>query len=110
MPPSEPPVDSIIDQFVTFFVHTTNETSSIIITLILIGFNYHSLDGQCALIENMNLKFIDGTITILVDSFDPIWGSWNRSNMRGRSWIMNYVLESIAQPIVLKNTVVHMVI
>lgn len=47
----------------------------------------------------MKLKFIDGSLLVPVDSFDPSVHAWNRYNMLVHSWIMNSVSESIAQSI-----------
>ncbi|XP_045805721.1 uncharacterized protein LOC123898751 [Trifolium pratense] len=54
----------------------------------------HALGGK------LKLEFVDGTIPIPEDQFDPSFCAWNRCNMLVHSWIMNSVSESIAQSIV----------
>jgi hypothetical protein len=53
-----------------------------------------------ALGGKLKLEFIDGSIPVPADQFDPSFRSWNRCNMLVHSWIMNSVSESIAQSIV----------
>ncbi|GAU36130.1 hypothetical protein TSUD_292900 [Trifolium subterraneum] len=53
-----------------------------------------------ALGGKLKLEFIDGSIPVPTDQFDPSFRSWNRCNMLVHSWIMNYVSESIAQSII----------
>jgi hypothetical protein len=53
-----------------------------------------------ALGGKLKLEFVDGTIPIPVDDFDPSFRAWNRCNMLVQSWIMNSVSDSIAQSIV----------
>ncbi|XP_058734143.1 uncharacterized protein LOC131605858 [Vicia villosa] len=48
----------------------------------------------------LKFEFLDGTIPMSVDSFDPLHRAWNRCNMLIHSWIMNSVDPSIAQSIV----------
>jgi hypothetical protein len=59
-----------------------------------------------ALGAKMKLDFIDGTLPVLVDAFDPSFRAWNRCNQLVSSWILNSVSESIAQSVVfLKNAI-----
>lgn len=53
-----------------------------------------------ALCGKMMLGFINGSIPVSVDDFDPSFRVWNRCNMLVHSWLFNYVSESIAQSIV----------
>ncbi|KAK2434915.1 hypothetical protein QL285_020018 [Trifolium repens] len=50
-----------------------------------------------ALGGKLKLEFIDGTIPVCVDPFDPSYRAWNRCNMLVHSWILNSVSDSIAQ-------------
>jgi hypothetical protein len=53
-----------------------------------------------ALGDKMKLNFIDGTIPITVNAFDPSFCAWNRCDPLVSSWILNSVSESIAQSVV----------
>jgi hypothetical protein len=46
------------------------------------------------------LEFVDGSIPIPDDDFDPSFRAWNRCNMLVHSWILNSVSESIAQSLI----------
>jgi len=48
----------------------------------------------------MKFEFVDGTISLVYDDFDPLFHLWNRCNMLVHSWIVNYVSPLIAQSIV----------
>jgi predicted unusual protein kinase regulating ubiquinone biosynthesis (AarF/ABC1/UbiB family) len=48
----------------------------------------------------MKLDFIDGSILIPADAFDPTFRAWNRCNQLVSSWILNSVSPSIAQSVV----------
>lgn len=60
-----------------------------------------------ALGSKMKLEFIDGSLPVLDDSFDPYVHSWNRCNMLVHSSIINFILDSIAQSVVFKENVVN---
>lgn len=45
----------------------------------------------------MKLKFIDGSLLVPADSFDPSVHAWNRYSKLVHSWIMNSISESISQ-------------
>ncbi|XP_050920116.1 uncharacterized protein LOC127137731 [Lathyrus oleraceus] len=53
-----------------------------------------------ALGGKMKIEFIDGSLPVPADSFDPSLRAWNRCNMLVHSWIMNSVSDSISQSIV----------
>jgi hypothetical protein len=53
-----------------------------------------------ALGAKMKLDFIDGTLLVPADAFDPSYRAWNRCNQLVSSWILNSVSESIAQSVV----------
>ncbi|GAU13166.1 hypothetical protein TSUD_179090 [Trifolium subterraneum] len=99
--PPVPPEPSS-DPSSPYFVHPSDGPSSVKVSPILTGSNYHSWSRSMhrALGGNLKLEFIDGSILIPVDHFDPSFRSWNRCNMPVHSWIMNSVSESIAQSIV----------
>ncbi|MCI85367.1 retrovirus-related pol polyprotein from transposon TNT 1-94, partial [Trifolium medium] len=50
-----------------------------------------------ALGGKLKIDFIDDTIPIPTNPFDPPYRSWNHCNMLVHSWIMNSVSDSIAQ-------------
>lgn len=53
-----------------------------------------------ALGGKLKLEFIDGTLNLVVDSFDQLYYAWNQCNMLIHSWIINSVSEFIVQSIV----------
>jgi hypothetical protein len=53
-----------------------------------------------ALGGKLKLEFVDGTIPVPADPFDPSFRAWNRCNMIVHSWILNSVSESIAQSLI----------
>jgi hypothetical protein len=53
-----------------------------------------------ALGGKMKYDFVDGSIPVPTDQFDPSFRAWTRCNMLVHSWIMNSVTESIGQSIV----------
>jgi len=53
-----------------------------------------------ALGGKMKYDFVDGSILVPTDEFDPSFRAWTRCNMLVHSWIMNSVTESIGQSIV----------
>jgi hypothetical protein len=59
-----------------------------------------------ALGGKMKFEFVDGSIAVPVDPFDPSMRAWSRCNNLVHSWLMNYVSESIAQSIVFLENVV----
>ncbi|GAU49924.1 hypothetical protein TSUD_180420 [Trifolium subterraneum] len=85
-----------------YYVHPGDGPSSVKVTPVLNGSNYHSWSRSMrrALGGKLKLDFIDGTIPIPLDSFDPSFRAWNRCNMLVHSWIVNSVSDSIAQSII----------
>jgi hypothetical protein len=59
-----------------------------------------------ALGGKLKLEFVDGTIPVVLDQFDPSFRAWNRCNMLVHSWILNSVSDSIAQSLVFMENVV----
>lgn len=53
-----------------------------------------------ALGAKKKLEFINGSICIPEDSFDPSTRAWNKCNMLILSWVINFVSEYIAQSMV----------
>ncbi|GAU25648.1 hypothetical protein TSUD_265740 [Trifolium subterraneum] len=53
-----------------------------------------------ALGAKLKFEFLDGTIPMPLDAFDPSFRAWNRCNMLIHSWILNSVEPSIARSIV----------
>jgi hypothetical protein len=103
MPPRAAPVlDPTSDQSSPFFVHPSDGPSSVKVTPVLNGANYHawSRSMRRALGAKLKLEFIDGTLPQPLDHFDPSIRAWNRCNMLVHPWILNSVSESIAQSIV----------
>lgn len=58
-----------------------------------------------ALWGKIKLEFVDDTITPITYTFDPLYRTWNRSNMLLHSLII-FVSESIAQSIVLMESAI----
>ena len=95
-------LDPILDPTSPYYVHPSDGPSSISITPVLNGSNYHSWARSMrrALGGKMKFDFVDGTIQIPTDSFDPTFRAWTRCNMLVHSWIMRSVSDSIGQSIV----------
>jgi hypothetical protein len=94
--------DPLLDQSSPYFVHPSDGPSSVIVKPLLNGANYHSWARAMrrALGGKMKFEFVDGTIPVVTDSFDPTYRAWNRCNMLIHSWIVNSVSDSIGQSIV----------
>jgi hypothetical protein len=105
MPPRvapPPPADPSTDPTSPFYVHSSDGPSSVKVTPLLVGSNYHSWARSMrrALGAKLKFEFLDGSILTPADAFDPSYRAWNRCNMLIHSWIMNSVDSSIAQSIV----------
>jgi hypothetical protein len=103
MPPRAAPVtEPTSDPSSPFFVHPSDGPSSVKVTPVLNGANYHawSRSMRRALGAKLKLEFMDGSLPQPLDQFDPSIRAWNHCNMLVHSWIMNSVSESIAQSIV----------
>lgn len=87
-----------------YYVDPSDGPSSVKVTPILEGSNYHS--WARALGGKMKLEFVSGTILVPADDFDLSYRAWNMCNMLIDSWLVNYVSESIAQLIVFLENVV----
>jgi hypothetical protein len=82
MPPRIAPVDPVLDNSSPYFVHPGDGPSSVTVTPLLTGSNYHSWSRSMkrALGAKMKLDFVDGTIPVPGDAFDPSFRAWNRCN------------------------------
>jgi hypothetical protein len=85
-----------------YFVHPSDGPSSVTVSPVLDGSNYHSWARSMrrALGGKMKFEFVDGYISPIFYEFDPIFRAWNRSNMLVHSWLVNSVSPSIAQSII----------
>jgi hypothetical protein len=105
MPPRVAPVapqDPSNDQSSPYYVHPGDGPSSVKVIPILTGSNYHSWHRSMrrALGGKLKLEFVDGTIPVPADHFDPSFRAWNMCNMLVHSWILNSVSDSIAQSLI----------
>lgn len=103
-----PRIDSQADVTSPYCVHQSDRPSSFKVTPILEVLNYHSWARvMCrALGGKMKLEFVDGTISVPVDDFDPYYHAWNKFNMLIHSWLINFVSEFVTQSIVFLENVV----
>jgi len=99
---SSSPFDDPTDHSSPYFVHQSDGPSSVIVSPVLDGSNYHSWARSMgrALGGKMKFEFVDGSISLIVDEFDPLFRAWNQCNMLVHSWIVNSVSPSIAPSIV----------
>jgi hypothetical protein len=97
-----PPLDPSSDPSSPYYVHSSDVPVSVKVVPVLNGSNYHawSRSMRRAFGGKLKLEFVDGSILVPLDEFDPSFRSWNCCNMLVHSWIMNSVSESIAQLIV----------
>ncbi|KAK2398067.1 hypothetical protein QL285_059572 [Trifolium repens] len=102
MPPRAAPSEPQNDTSSPFYVHPGDGPSFVTVTPLLNGSNYHSWSRSMkrALGAKAKLDFIDGTIPMPADDFDPTFRAWNRCNQLVLSWILNSVSASIAQSVV----------
>ncbi|GAU32656.1 hypothetical protein TSUD_219060 [Trifolium subterraneum] len=96
-----PPADPSADPSSPYFVYPSDGPSTVKVTPILTGANYHvwAYSMRRALGAKLKFEFLDGSIPIPADSFNPSYRSWNRCNILIHSWIMNFVDPAIAQSI-----------
>ncbi|MCI71226.1 receptor-like serine/threonine kinase, partial [Trifolium medium] len=73
MPPRVAPMDPTSDPSSPYYVHSSDGPSSVKVTPLLTGSNYHSWSRSMrrALGGKLKLEFVDGTIPIPEDQFDP---------------------------------------
>ncbi|MCI31816.1 retrovirus-related Pol polyprotein from transposon TNT 1-94, partial [Trifolium medium] len=96
MPPRAAPVlplDPSMDSSSPYHVHSSDGPSTVKVTPLLNGANYHSWSRSMrrALGAKCKYEFIDGSITVPHDPFDPSFRAWTRCNMLVLSWIVNSV-------------------
>lgn len=105
MPPRINPQADITSPY---HVHPSDGPSSVKVTPILKGSNYHSWVRAMrgALGGKMKLEFVDGTIPVTTDDFHPSYRAWNKCSMFIHLWLVNFVSESIAQSIVFLENIV----
>jgi hypothetical protein len=94
--------DPSTDQSFPYYVPPGDGPSSVKVSPVLTGSNYHSWHRSMrrALGGKLKLEFVDSTILVPADAFDPSFRAWNRCNMLVHSWILNSVSESIAQSLI----------
>ncbi|MCI69618.1 receptor-like serine/threonine kinase, partial [Trifolium medium] len=80
----------VLDQTSPFYVHPSDGPSSVAVTLVLTGSNYHSWARSMrrTLGGKMKFDFVDDSIPVPIDPFDPSLRAWNRCNMLVHSWIL----------------------
>lgn len=73
MPPRLAPVAPQLDPISPYYVHPSDGPSTVKVTPILEGFNYHSWARLMChdLGGKMKLEFVDGSIPVPDDDFDP---------------------------------------
>ncbi|XP_045818143.1 uncharacterized protein LOC123910897 [Trifolium pratense] len=101
-------IEQLQDRSSPYYVHPSDGPSSVTVKPLLTGSSYHSWVRSmwCALGGKMKYEFVDGTIPVVTDPFDPTFRAWTRCNMLVLSWIMNSVSESIGNSIVfMKNAI-----
>jgi len=101
------PIDTSQDPSSLYYVYAGDGPSSVMVTPLLNGTNYHAWARSMrrALGAKNKFDFVDGSIPI-PDSLDPSYKAWSRCNMIIHSCIVNLVAEPIGQSIVfLENAV-----
>ncbi|MCH87569.1 hypothetical protein A2U01_0008442, partial [Trifolium medium] len=100
--------DPILDNSLPYFVHPGDGPTSAVVQPLLTGSNFQSWfrSMKRALGAKMKLEFVDGTLPMPEDDFDPAYRAWHRCNQLVSSWILNSVSSSIAQSVVfMENTI-----
>ena len=90
------PIDPSQDPSSPYYLHAGDGPSSIMVTPLLNGTNYHvwAQSMRRALGAKNKFNFVDGSIPI-PDTLDPSYKAWSCCNMIIHSWIINSVAESI---------------
>ncbi|MCI01283.1 retrovirus-related pol polyprotein from transposon TNT 1-94, partial [Trifolium medium] len=86
MPPlvtPPPPADPASDPSSPYYVHSNDGPFSVKVTPVLTGSNYHSWARSMrhALGAKLKFEFLDDSIPVSVDAFDPSYRAWNHCNM-----------------------------
>ena len=84
-----------------YYIHPSESPSSVIVTLALVGNNYHSWSRsiRMALISKNKMGFLTGSIPI-PEPTDSLYPSWERCNTLIISWLLNSLSQSIAQSVI----------
>jgi len=79
-----------------FYIHPSEGPSTVVISPLLMGNNYHSWSRsfRMALVSKNKMTFISGSIP------DPSYFHWERCNNLILSWLLNSVSQSITQSII----------
>lgn len=107
-PPRTPPPEPTSDPTSPFYIHPSDGPSSVKVTPVLKGYNYHSWarSTRRALGGKLKLDFVDGSIQVPTYDFDPSFYVWNMCNMLVHSWLLNSVSEPIVQSIAVMENVI----
>jgi len=84
-----------------YFIHPSEGPSSVSITPVLDGTNYHSWSKafRMALISKNKMAFLLGALPVPLVA-DPFHSAWDRCNTLIMSWILNSISPSIAQSVI----------
>jgi len=90
-----------------YFVHPSENSSTVTVTPQLTGENYHSWSMKMRrdLAMKNKFKFVDGSIPIPEED-DLNYAAWERCNNLVHTWIINSISPSIAQSVVFIDNVV----
>lgn len=87
-----------------YYLHPSESPATVLVSppLAANGSNYHSWarDVRRALVAKNKFKFLDGSITVPIDRFDPKLEAWERCNNMVQSWICNSLSPSVKQSVV----------
>ena len=84
-----------------FYIHPSESPSTVIVSPVLTGSNYHSWSRsfKMALISKNKMGFLNGSI-IAPAATDPLHPAWERCNTLIMSWLLNLLSQSIAQSVI----------
>ena len=84
-----------------FYIHPSESPSTVIVSPVLTGSNYHSWSRsfKMALVSKNKMGFLNGSI-IAPAATDPLHPAWERCNTLIMSWLLNSVSQSIAQSVI----------
>ena len=84
-----------------FYVHPSESPSTVLVTPVLTGNNYHSWSRsfKMALVSKNKMGFLNGAIPIPTPT-DPLFPSWEHCNTLIMSWLLNSLSSSIAQSVI----------
>ncbi|KAG5001528.1 hypothetical protein JHK87_022600 [Glycine soja] len=95
------PYNPCLDPSSPYYIHPSDNPSSISATPTLIGSNYHSWSHsiKMALTSKNKMGFLNATIPVLATT-DPIYLSWECYNTLIISWLLNSLSPSIVQSVI----------